>query len=138
MSRCPPCNGAFPGGGNRERGVPTRMMHLAAVTISAVLAIAGPTARVLALSGTWVSRGAEKKGEGSLFVQAFGADPAAQKDASPLAHVAQGKGIPPMLVLHSGSDSGSRNEQGQAFVAALKKAGREEMVSGASAQPGRR
>jgi acetyl esterase/lipase len=63
------------------------------------------------------------KGEKNLYAQAFGSDPAAQKDASPLAHVAPDKGIPPMLVFHSGSGSGSRDEQGKAFVAALKKAG---------------
>jgi acetyl esterase/lipase len=63
------------------------------------------------------------KGEGNIYITAFGPDPAVQKDASPIAHVARGKGIPPMLVFHSNSGTGSRDEQGKAFVAVLKAAG---------------
>ncbi len=35
-----------------------------------------------------------------LFSQAFGTDPQIWRQASPIAHVAAGKGIPPMLVFH--------------------------------------
>jgi acetyl esterase/lipase len=62
------------------------------------------------------------KAADNIFVGAFGTDPAVQKDASPIAHAVPGKEIPPMLVFHSNSGSGSRNAQGTAFVEALKAA----------------
>lgn len=38
----------------------------------------------------------------AMYLNVFGPDPKVQEDASPVAHVAEGKGIPPFLILHVG------------------------------------
>lgn len=56
-----------------------------------------------------------------LYLDAFGEDPKAQEEASPIAHVAKGRGIPPFLILHVGRvDSGA---QAEALAARLREAG---------------
>ncbi len=58
----------------------------------------------------------------STYTAVFGEDEESQKELSPMTYVAEGKGIPPFLILHvaSRSDSTARS---QAFADALKKAG---------------
>lgn len=53
---------------------------------------------------------------------AFGSDPAVWRDASPVTHVAAGKGIPPFLLIHAGIREASA-EQARELAQALKKAG---------------
>lgn len=56
-----------------------------------------------------------------LYLDAFGEDPRAQQDASPIAHVAAGRGIPPFLILHVGRvDS---KAQSDALATRLREAG---------------
>jgi acetyl esterase/lipase len=57
-----------------------------------------------------------------LFRAAFGDDPAAWKDASPMAHVAAGKGIPPFLALTAAGRVASTSRSRE-LVEALRKAG---------------
>ncbi|WP_167546701.1 CIA30 family protein [Stieleria maiorica] len=58
---------------------------------------------------------------GGLYTTVFGKSEASQNDLSPIAHVAEGKGIPAFLILHvaSRADSTARS---QAFADALRKA----------------
>lgn len=56
------------------------------------------------------------------FRQAFGDDPAGWWEASPLAHVAPGKGIPPFLLVYAGDRVASR-ERSLEFAEALGQAG---------------
>jgi acetyl esterase/lipase len=56
-----------------------------------------------------------------IYENAFGRDPAVWKQASPLYHVASGKGIPPFLVVTRGMPA--RRKQSAEFAAALQKAG---------------
>lgn len=58
----------------------------------------------------------------SLYRQVFGDDPAVWRDASPLAHVAAGKDIPPFLIFHTASPEG-RSRQAMAFAEALHNVG---------------
>ncbi|QEH33455.1 Carboxylesterase [Aquisphaera giovannonii] len=44
----------------------------------------------------------------ALYLDVFGDDPARQADASPIEHVAAGKGIPPFLILHVADRPDSR------------------------------
>jgi acetyl esterase/lipase len=57
-----------------------------------------------------------------LYTKAFGEDKAAQKQLSPIAHVAKDKGIPPFLILHV-ADRPDATAQSQAFAKALDEAG---------------
>jgi acetyl esterase/lipase len=64
-----------------------------------------------------------KQNQGALlYRQVFGDDPAGWKDASPLAHVAAGKGIPPFLIFHT-TGTAERGPQAQALAKALEEAG---------------
>ncbi len=56
-----------------------------------------------------------------LYRAAFGNDPATWADASPLLHVASGKGIPPFLVVERGTPA--RRAAQQRFADALRTAG---------------
>ncbi len=58
----------------------------------------------------------------SRFKRAFGDTVSVWKDASPLSHVAAGKGIPPFLLVHAGKRKVSR-EQAETFAKALHDAG---------------
>jgi acetyl esterase/lipase len=56
-----------------------------------------------------------------IYLDAFGVDPKAQAEASPIEHVAKGRGIPPFLILHVGRvDS---RAQSRALAARLREAG---------------
>lgn len=57
-----------------------------------------------------------------MYGQAFGEDEAGQRDASPVAHVAAGKGVPPFLILYVASRPDSKN-QSTLLGDALTKAG---------------
>ena len=57
----------------------------------------------------------------ALYRAAFGDDPATWADASPLLHVASGKGIPPFLVVERGT--AARRAAQQRFADALRTAG---------------
>ncbi len=59
---------------------------------------------------------------GRTYTSVFGEDRANQKEVSPMSYVAEGKGIPPFLILHvaSRADSTARS---QAFAKALNEAG---------------
>ena len=63
----------------------------------------------------------------ATYRSVFGEEPEAVRDASPIHHVARGKGIPPFLVCYSRGlgrrISRHRAEQSKAFAAALKAAG---------------
>lgn len=62
----------------------------------------------------------------AMYLNVFGDDPQIQQDASPIAHVEEGKGIPPFLLLHVGrADS---RAQSNALAARLRKAGVEATV----------
>jgi arylformamidase len=56
-----------------------------------------------------------------LFTPAFGSDPNAWTNASPIDHISAGKGIPPMLVLYA--DRPGSPEVSRRFAQALKGAG---------------
>ena len=45
-----------------------------------------------------------------IYIIPFGEDPAGWEDASPIAHVAEGKGIPPFLIIHAGNREASQLE----------------------------
>lgn len=57
-----------------------------------------------------------------LYRNAFGGDEASWRDASPMSHVAPGKGIPPMLAFYTGSRMAA-NVLANAFADALAEAG---------------
>lgn len=58
----------------------------------------------------------------SLYTNAFGTDETKQRDASPFAHVAAGKSIPPFLILYV-ADRPDAKTQSEALAKALKDAG---------------
>jgi len=62
-----------------------------------------------------------------IFADVFTEDEATQKDASPVSHIAGGKGIPPFLILHVASRPDAR-EQSNALAAKLREAGGEARV----------
>lgn len=64
----------------------------------------------------------------SFFAHVFGVDPALLRDASPIAHVAPDKGIPPFLIFHNTLWGDARGEQAHAFARALRAAGSEAAV----------
>jgi len=59
-----------------------------------------------------------------LYRDAFGDDPEAQRDASPITHVAPGKRYPPFLIFHVGQRLDSR-QQSEALAERLRTAGGE-------------
>jgi len=63
----------------------------------------------------------------SLYVSVFGEEVEAQRDASPIHHVAKGKGIPPFLICYSRGMTArvnpNRSAQAEAFAAALEACG---------------
>jgi arylformamidase len=63
----------------------------------------------------------------TMYTSVFTEDAATQEDASPIAHVAGGKGIPPFLILHVASRRDSR-AQSEALGAKLREAGVEAKV----------
>lgn len=63
----------------------------------------------------------------SLYLDAFTRDEKAQRDASPVSHVAKGKGIPQFLILHVASRKDSK-EQANELAAKLREAGGEARV----------
>lgn len=65
---------------------------------------------------------AEASVSSSLYRQAFGNDRAGWWEASPIAHVAPGKGIPPFLLVYAGRRAASK-EAAARFAAALREAG---------------
>lgn len=58
----------------------------------------------------------------SIYTTVFTEDEAIQRDASPIAHVARGKGIPPFLILHVASRRDSK-AQSEELAAKLREAG---------------
>lgn len=67
-----------------------------------------------------------KETDAQVYRKAFGTDPEVWKDASPAAHVAKGKGIPPFLIFVANNpDKGERSEE---FAGLLKAAGVEAKV----------
>ena len=71
-----------------------------------------------------------------MYGEVFGSDAATQKDASPQAHIAKGKDIPPFVVAYSsgigGNNAMARARIGNKFVEALKNAGVEATLVDAS------
>ena len=66
---------------------------------------------------------------GRVYGPAFGKDPAVWKDASPMAHIAKDKGIPPFLLIHADRNP-MKEAQSEAFAKALDAAGiRAEVVA---------
>jgi acetyl esterase/lipase len=63
-----------------------------------------------------------RPGARTTYARAFGTDEAGWRDASPIAHVAAGKGIPPFLIFHAGAREASE-VQAQALAGALGAAG---------------
>lgn len=67
-----------------------------------------------------------EKSSSKLYLGVFGEDPKVQRDASPIHHVAEGKGIPPFLVLYSSGiglrPNPNRPLAANAFAEALIKA----------------
>jgi acetyl esterase/lipase len=57
----------------------------------------------------------------NMYTDAFGADPNIWKDASPVTHVAPGKGIPPFLILHT--DRAAAVAESEELRVALQAAG---------------
>ena len=57
-----------------------------------------------------------------LYESVFGTDESKQKNASPITHVAMGKGIPPFLLLHVAGREASRS-QSESLAKELRKAG---------------
>ena len=57
-----------------------------------------------------------------LYEGVFGTEEAGWKEASPIAHVAKDKGIPPFLIFHAG-DRGESKLQSEGLATALKDAG---------------
>ncbi len=58
-----------------------------------------------------------------IYGTAFTGDPAVQKDASPIAHLAKGKPIPPFLIIPSGRRQGAVREISDDFARALGRIG---------------
>ena len=58
----------------------------------------------------------------AMYTTVFTEDEAEQKDASPITHVARGKGIPPFLILHVASRRDSK-AQSEGLAAKLRAAG---------------
>jgi acetyl esterase/lipase len=58
----------------------------------------------------------------AMYTRVFTEDEATQKDASPVTHVAKGKGIPPFLILHVASRRDSKAQSGE-LAAKLREAG---------------
>jgi acetyl esterase/lipase len=77
-----------------------------------------------------------EKRPSELYRAAFGVDPAGQRDASPIHHVAKGKGIPPFLIFYSRGGgkqvNPGRQRAAEAFQAALREAGVQAEVVDAS------
>jgi arylformamidase len=63
----------------------------------------------------------------AMYTSVFTEDEATQKDASPVTHVARGKGIPPFLLLHVASRRDSK-AQSEGLAARLREAGVEAKV----------
>jgi acetyl esterase/lipase len=63
----------------------------------------------------------------AMYTNVFTEDEETQKDASPITHVARGKGIPPFLILHVASRRDSR-AQSEGLAAKLREAGVEVKV----------
>jgi arylformamidase len=63
----------------------------------------------------------------TMYTTIFTADEAKQKEASPITHVAKGKGIPPFLILHVASRRDSK-AQSDGLATALREAGVESKV----------
>jgi acetyl esterase/lipase len=63
----------------------------------------------------------------AMYTNIFTEDEATQKDASPITHVARGKGIPPFLILHVASRRDSK-AQSEGLAAKLREAGVEVKV----------
>lgn len=57
-----------------------------------------------------------------LYVPVFGDNPGTLRDASPIYHIAPGKGIAPFLIIHAGAREASK-EQASLLADGLKKAG---------------
>lgn len=68
-----------------------------------------------------VSRAMEGRVTRDIYENAFGTDPAIWKAASPTAHIAAGKGIPPFLIVTRGT--AARVANAKAFADALRGAG---------------
>lgn len=104
--------------------------HLAALVATDESRLAAEGASPKMLSGVILLDGAGYNIPGGarepvvqpMYASAFGPDPKVQKDASPITHIAAGKGIPPFLILHTGrrQASGLASEE---LGAALRKAG---------------
>ena len=58
----------------------------------------------------------------ATYTSVFTEDEATQKDASPITHVARGKGVPPFLILHVAHRKDSK-AQSEGLAAALREAG---------------
>lgn len=63
----------------------------------------------------------------TLYLDAFTQDEKAQREASPVSHIAKGKGIPPFLILHIANREDSK-EQADELAARLRGAGGEARV----------
>jgi acetyl esterase/lipase len=63
----------------------------------------------------------------AMYTNVFTEDEATQRDASPVTHVARGKGIPPFLILHVASRRDSK-AQSEGLAARLREAGVEAKV----------
>ena len=63
----------------------------------------------------------------AMYTNVFTEDEVTQRDASPITHVAKGKGIPPFLILHVASRRDSR-AQSEGLAAKLREAGVEVKV----------
>lgn len=68
-------------------------------------------------AGYDMTRRSQRDGSG-IIAQAFGNDPATLANASPLKHVAPGKGVPPFLIVHT--DRRQAVDQAQTLATALK------------------
>lgn len=62
-----------------------------------------------------------------LYLDAFGDDPEAQREASPISHVVAGKRYPPFLIFHVGQRLDSR-EQSESLAERLRAAGSEATI----------
>ena len=58
----------------------------------------------------------------AMYTNVFTEDEVTQRDASPITHVARGKGIPPFLILHVASRRDSK-AQSEGLAARLREAG---------------
>ena len=69
----------------------------------------------------WVMEHIGTRGRDMIFTPAFGNDPKAWSNASPIDHISAGKGIPPMLILYANRPRSP--EVSRRFAQALKGAG---------------